>query len=133
MWSLEFVAANHRIFVIGAEDHHVGMPMTNSRSKTLICRPHVRKTDAVPPRKASFDVGGLNTLGNLVRSLPFQRKLGSQLVIGHHHASRWCVETEWGADGWVVDDLAVLSGRVGRRRERAHDHAHKTVVTIVNG
>src|SRR6267154_2547433 len=108
----QFVAANHRIFVIGAEHHHVGMPMTNSRSKTLICRPHVRKTDGVPPRKASLDVGGLNTLGNLIRSLPFQREFGSQLVIGHHHASRWCAETDWGADGWVIDDLAELRGRV---------------------
>ncbi len=32
----ELIAANHRVFVIEAEDHHMGMPMTNSRSKILI-------------------------------------------------------------------------------------------------
>src|SRR5713226_3605088 len=108
------------------------MPMTDSRSKILIRGPHVSKTDAVSSRKVSFDVGCLNTLANLVWSLPLQRKLGSQFVIGHHHASCWCGETDRRPDGWVVDDLAELRGGVCRCREPAHDHAHKTVIAILS-
>src|SRR5262249_5477147 len=69
-WAPELVAADHRVLVIGAEDHHVRVPMTNSRSETLIRRPHVSKTDIVPSREFFLDVCRLKTLGDLVWSFP---------------------------------------------------------------
>src|SRR5258706_8364241 len=111
----------------------MGVPMIDSRSEILIRGPHVSKTDTVSSWKVPFDVGCLNAFGNLLRSLPLQRKLGSQFVIGHHHASRWRTETDRRANGWIIDDLTELRRGVCWRREPAHDHAHKTVVTIVNG
>src|SRR5258708_23530097 len=128
----KLIAADHRVFVIRAENHHMWVPMTDSRSKILIRGPHVRKADAVSSRKFSFDVGRLKTLGNLIRRLPRNRKLGSQFVIGHHHARCWCGEADRCPDGWVVDDLAELRGRVGRCREPAHDHAHRAVIAILS-
>src|SRR5207245_5347882 len=43
----EFIAADHRVFVVRTEDHHVRVPMTNSRSEILISRPHVSKTNNI--------------------------------------------------------------------------------------
>src|SRR6266576_4055223 len=63
-------------------------------------------------------------------ALPLDRELGPKFVIGHHHSGRWCGETDRCVDGWVVDNLTELRGRIGWRREPAHYHAYRAVITL---
>src|SRR5437667_12098006 len=100
----DLIGSDHRVFVIGAEHHHVRVPMTNSRSEILVRRPHVSKTDTVSSRKVAFDVCRLDTFGNLVRSLSIDGKFRSQFVTVQYQSRLWRAESDRCTSGLLDGD-----------------------------
>jgi hypothetical protein len=101
------VTSDHRVIVIRSKDHHVRMPMADSRSEMLFCRPHIGKTHTIPLRQFAFGIRWLNTLGDLVRRLALHPKSASQLVIQQYSSGCCRIETNRRADSCVIDSADV--------------------------
>src|SRR5689334_15795542 len=108
----------------------MGMPVADPRPETLIRRPHVGESDAVPLRQLAFSVGCLNAFGDLVRGFTLHPKSASQLVIRHDDSRCFRVETDGRTDFRIIDDVPEFGGGIGRRRPPTHDHAYEAVITF---
>src|SRR6266567_6790445 len=127
------VVSKHRVFVVGKVNHHMRVPMAR-RSKHLIRRPHVGKTHFGSFWDFALCVSGFYSCCDLLGSLTFQSQFCPKFVIRQHSSYGRRVQTDRRPSFCViVNEDPDLQWSERRRSGKApHDHAHKTVVSLVH-